>query len=364
MRRKEKIGIIVLSLMLMTSAFAACGGGGSGGESSGASQESENTGAEPNSGIRGIVFAVPEEWTLKSASDYNISFEIPDSDFTFSASATSDDVLKDEGLPDELKSDTMEEFFEKAFKASDEVKKRNNLQQSEMKICDTDAYYTERRTDDGKMMSAGAAWLYDGIIYDLSLGNYEAYDEQGNFKEGSETLTDDKIEALKAVLVSVKPGDGAAMMSEALKAGFIGSLSFDVPEGYAVKEKADSYLSMEKEGSAAKIHINRIDDESLKALSEADGENYATLKDYFDGGQHDESETRKIADCDGYINKYPDEDGKYYNVLARLTAEDAIYEISMDTDAYDENGLKADAIALTDDDMAEFEALLDSMKKK
>ena len=47
-----------------------------------------------------------------------------------------------------------------------------------------------------------------------------------------------------------------------------------------------------------------------------------------------------------------------------LADGDEVYEVSLSTDAWDENGLKADAVPLSDEDMAVFNDFLASIQKK
>ena len=100
---KKKLLVIMLALA-MVFAFAACGGGGGGGSDAPAADSS----AEPNAGVSGIVFTVPDDWTL---TDVNIgshgSYSIPGSDYCLVTNSLGEKELEENNKWSEEKFDSV-----------------------------------------------------------------------------------------------------------------------------------------------------------------------------------------------------------------------------------------------------------------
>lgn len=361
MKKLSKITTLLLALALMMSAFTACGGGDSGTDAGAAD-------TEPNAGFEGIVYTIPDTWTVREKGEDFINYTIPDTDFDMGVLVTTEEDFAEikDTLPEETKAETLEEYFEKVFKATAEDKKKFFIDQNEIKICDTKGYSTRRANEsDTGYVSASAAWMYDNSIYEVYMFNIEAYDDQGELVEGAEVMHEDMLEVFDGVVASIKPGDGASFANSIEAPKEIGELSFEVPEGYAVTDFSDNYITIKKDGSKNEIHLNCVTEESLvKSQTEIDGKKITTLDEYYNEEDLSDEDKMSIAGVDGYVFKIPDENGKLYDCNASVRIDDAVYEISLFGDAYDENGLKPDAVPLTDDEVAAFDAVLKSLKKK
>ena len=62
---KKSLLAVFMSLAMIVS-LTACGGGGS--------SEPAAEAAEPNSGLRGFVFAVPDGWAVEGVGEFFVSF--------------------------------------------------------------------------------------------------------------------------------------------------------------------------------------------------------------------------------------------------------------------------------------------------
>lgn len=360
-KMKKSISVIAALMMVLTMMLTACGGG-----SSSDSADAGAKDAEPNAGFEGIVYTIPDGWTAAEKSEGYVSYKIPDTDFSMGVVNTTEEDFAEmkDTLPEELKSESLSEFFEKAYKASDEAKKKNHLDQSVEKVCDSDAYYTKRANEsDTGYQSASVAWMYEGSIYEMYMMNNKAYDNEGNPVEGAELMHEDMLETFEGVFATVKPGDGSAFAAEVEAPTELGEITFEIPEGYEAVDISENFLNFKKEGSEATLHMNRVTEEEVKNI-EQDGKKLTSLEEYFGEGETADEDKATIAGIEGRMYKYPDEDGKMYNCSASFMTDQAVYDISMDTDAYDENGLKADAVALTDEDVAAFDAFVQSIKMK
>lgn len=359
---KKSISVIAALMMVLTMLLTACGGGSSSDSSSDAGAKD----AEPNAGFKGIVYTIPDDWTVAEKSESYVRYKIPGTDFGMSASITTeDDIAKmKDSLPEELKSESLNEFFEKAYKASDEAKEKNRLDQTVVKICDSDAYYTKRANEeDSGYLTASAAWLYEGSLYELYMYNKKAFDNEGNPVEGAELMHEDMLETFEGVFATVKPGDGSKFAAEIETPSELGEISFEMPEGYTAYDISEEFLNFKKEGSEAVIRINRMTEEDVKNV-EQDGKKLSSLQEYYGMNDVADEDKTTIAGVEGHVFKYPDEDGKIYHCNAAFMTDQAVYEINIDTNPYDENGLKPDAVPLTDEEIAEFDALVQSIKMK
>ena len=363
----KKFSVLLLALVMMMSMLAACGGGSSSSsdssESAEAPAEEEATAAEPNAGLEGIVFSVPEDWIIQDIVEGHVSYAIPDSRLVLSVNTMSEDDIKE--MPDDRQTETIEEYFEKYSKGTKKDQKKHGFDQEEVKMCDSTGFYNKHKikgSDDYYGLSASC--LSDKIVYQFSYINTEAYDDQGQVKDDVEPLTDDEIAAFEKVITSVRKGDGAAVLEESIKNGGIGDISYETPEGYSVGFASDRNVSLEKDGSDVSIQISMTKEEDLAELSEMGEKKYESLDDYYDLDGVSEEDKTTISGMEGFKQIYPGEDGKYYNVNARFRDNDAVYGVYMDSNAYDENGLKEGATSLSDADLETFDAFSASLKQK
>ena len=362
MKKLSKITALLLTLMLTMSALAACGGGG--GDT--AVSNSEGANAEPNDGMQGIVYAIPEGWQLKdvepgSFSNYG-NLEEP---FSLSITATTQDILKDyEG---EVKDMTVAEYYKKYYTPDKKSLEKYNTEVNEIKICGVDAYSYERK-ENGKTISKGANWLKDDVIYQIGIMNNEIeFDDEGNITNDPEGASEKVLADLDYVLASVKEGDGNSIQNTEININGIGNMSFDAPEGYSVTESFDEMITMKKDDGEPYIQISKETEESL---AQWEGEDLPkNLKEYYDRGYHEEVEKTKIAGYDGYLDITPSDSevGDIYTATAYFMTEDSVYEIRMEASEEiwdDEGNIKEGVKPLSDDDIATFKAFVNSFKKK
>ena len=359
---KKKLLVIVLALA-MTLVFAACNSG----SGSGAAAAEP---AEPNAGVAGIVFAVPDGWTQGNITPGSYSeFTNPDSEYTLVTSAFGDKELEEsnewsEGDP----IGSVQDYYDQYYTADEEELKKNNVEHSVIKVCDTDASYNKYTGGKDGYMEVGSYWMYDNTIYSMFLFNPSAYDDQGNVIEGAATLSDDEIKMFEDILASVQPGDGTAFQNEALgvSATSLGDIAFDAPAGYTVSEARESYVEFKKDGSDITLQISKTTEDDLQYIELEDGSHPTSLDAYYNQYERDSEFAASIAGYDGYIYKYPYEDDIYYDANAEFMTEDAIYSIYLGSyDIWDENGeVKPDAEKLSEDDLAAFDAFIASLRKK
>ena len=358
---KKKLLVMMLALAMVL-VFAACGGG-SGSEAEPAAK------VEPNAGVGGIVFAVPDSWTQTNNSPGSYTeFKLPDSDFSLVASAFGDKELEEQNQwSDEEPVASVQEYFDKYYTVDEKKFKEQGVEHSVVKVCDTDADYNKYTGGKDGYFELGTNWMADNTIYSVFMFNQEAFDENGKIRDDAAPLTDDAIKAYEAVIASVQKGDGTAFQTEALAAAAtsIGSIAFEAPEGYTVSDCNDTFVNFKKDGSTVELQVMKTGEEDLGNVTMDDGSTPSSLDEYYNMYERDAEDAATIAGYDGYINKYPFEDDKYYNISAEFMAEDAIYNVYMGTDAWDENGdLKDGAESLSDEDLAVFDAFIASMKKK
>lgn len=355
-----KLSAIMISLLLTIAMLTACGGGGGSSDASVFDNDGKN--AEPNNGIQGIVFAVPEGWeqTNYYQGEYS-EFGNADTPYTINISITNEDTLKT-FEEEEIANMTVEAYYKKYLTPNRKWMKKNNIQLIETKICDSDAYYTKRNSDKG-VLGAGATWLYDGVIYDVSLDNHDNYDDQGELKEDVEAASDEAVAALEYLLASARPGDGSAFTNAA--SGF-GSLTFDPPEGFVLTNIGDRFAEFDTEDGKVYINVNMFTEENLDDFTDGDGKHPGSLREEFNNRFYEGMDTIEIGGHEAFIDKYQEEDGKYYMINAAILTDDALYDIYMQPmdEIFDENGLKADATALTDEQVAAFEKFVKSFRDK
>ena len=355
---KKKLLVLMMAFAMIL-AFAACGGGGG-------SEAEPEAAAEPNAGVGGIVFSLPDGWTVSGSSLQGyMEVTIPDSDYILYANIFGEDDLENVNRWNpEHGADSLEAYYEKSYK-SEEALAKEGLESTTVKVCDTDALYNKFKTKSGGYIEAATAWMYDGEIYNIGLVNYDSYDENGKVNEDVTKLTDEEILTYEGIVASVQPGDGTAIQKAALSADSVGSIAFEVPEGYTLTAVYEEQVTFTKDGSDVTLQFNVTDEDDLENMTNSDGKHPESLQEWYDQFLYEGIEETEIAGYKGHIDKWPAEDENYYNCSAEFLADDGIYNAYMGTDAWDENGnIREDAVPLTEDDMAAFDAFVASLKKK
>lgn len=357
---KKKLLIIALAFA-MTLAFAACGGGG------GSDAPADGgAAAEPNNGVGGIVFALPDGWTPAGIDlgRYS-SYEVPDSDCNLVVNCFGDEQLQEQNQWSEEKLDSVQAYYDKYFTLSEEDAKEKNIENSKIKVCGVDADYNKFTGGKDGVYELGTYWMDDNTVYSMYLYNSSNFDENGKVKDDATPFSDDQIKQFEAIVASVQKGDGTALQKEALASiNSIGSLSFETPEGYTVSEYSGNFVNFDKEGSTISLDINSTTTDELQYYTMADGSVPSSLQELYDQRLYEGAEMTTIAGCEGFVSKWPDENGQYYSVDATFLADDALYSVYMGGNAYDENGeLREDAEALSEDDLAAFDAFIASLTR-
>ena len=358
---KKKLLVIALAFA-MTLAFAACGGGG------GSEAPAGDAAAEPNTGVGSIVFAVPDGWTPAgiNVGSYS-SYDVPDTDCDLVVNCFGEEQLKEQNEWSEEKLDSVQAYYDKYFTLSEEDAKEKNIENSKIKICGVDADYNKYTGGKDGVYELGAYWMDDNTVYSMYMYNGSNFDEKGNVKDDATPFSDNQIKQFEAIAASVQKGDGTAFQKEALAAigNSFGSFTYEIPEGYTVSEYSGNFINLEKDGSSITLNLNSTTADDLQYYTMADGSVPSSLQELYDQRLYEGAETTTIAGCEGFVSKWPDENGQYYNVDATFLGDDALYSVYMGGNAYDENGnLRDDAEALTEDDLAAFDALLASLTKK
>ena len=359
-----KISALLMVLIMALSLLAACGGSGSSSESGGGEAAEKAAAAEPNDGVQGIVYTVPEGWVKTGCEKgYYSTFEKEGSDFVFNVSATNEEKIKEWG-DEEIKNMTIEEYFKKNYSRDDEWVKENNVEVKEIKICDVDAIQGARKTDKG-VVSIGADWFFNDVIYSVGIRNKNTeYGEKGKIINDPEGASEQDLADYEFLIASIKPGDGSSLEKIELQVDTVGDFTFEKPEGYIVTTGADSFVDLEKTDSDIKIQINKTIESDFENWS---GEDIPkTLKEYYEGGLGEDAEKTEIAGYEGYYTIYHEENGETYNARAVFMTEDAVYEGHIDAaeDMWGDEGIKDGIKPLTDEDIADFKALMSSLKKK
>lgn len=366
---KRKLLVLMIAFAMILS-FSACGGGGESAPAEPA-EETAETAAEPNAGVTGIVVTLPEGWELSSFSENSSSvYTKAGSPLQFGISAFTQadvDSMKDSSFK------TVQDFYDKYYKITEENLKKHNIQLENIKVCDCDAEYIKRPHDKDDFSVLSTSFICDDAIYEIYLTSPNAieWNSGGKISDSAPVLSDEEIAMYEAVLASAQKGDGNAIQKEQL-ASFtvdsIGSVSFEAPAGFYPKSVSDNYITFGKDGSDAEFYFNVTHPEDLQNITLEDGSHPSSIKDYYNSNYFFEGmEKEEIAGFDGFVNKYPDEDGSYYNVGGGFLADDGIYDFTLDANAYDwenDGALKEGAQPLTEDDIAAFDAFVASIKKK
>ena len=355
MREALKKATALLAAFTIALPLAACGG-------------ETAPSADTNAGIADLVFCVPDSWTMTEASKGDSLTYKTDSDYVFGVSIFDEEDLEDDRQYDEENTArSVQEYFEQTNTAvPDDELKKSNVHRSEIKVCDTDAYYYKGIVFKGPII-LNAEICKNNKYYHFYYLNYNNYDEEGRVTADAVVMTDEEKAEFDAVIESIREGDGNAVQMSGASVDSVGSVTFEVPKGYTLTAFGDGYASFDKDDSEISLSLSTTTEEDLQ-LYEVDeevspttlSEEFAERNEFTDGG----SKTT-IAGFSGYKEISPEEDGKYYSASAEFLGNDAIYSIYMDSDAWDWEGeIRRDAENLTQDDIAVFEQFIKSIITK
>lgn len=194
---KKIMSIFAISLVMILG-LAGCGGGDSG-------AGTQETAAKPNAGLREVVYAIPDGWTLTDTSSESFAdYENPDAEYDLIVSALTGDDLSSLG---DSSVKTVQEYFDKYLKATEEHIDKYGLEQETITICGSDAFYTKRKNGDKGYVTVDAVWVYNDVLYDIQLFNRNIFDEEGQLKEDAAELSDEDIAMFDGVIASITPGD-------------------------------------------------------------------------------------------------------------------------------------------------------------
>ena len=348
MKAALKKATALLMAFIITLSLAACGG-------------EKDAAANANAGVADIVFCVPDSWTMTSASLGDSLTYKTDSDYVFGVSVFDEEDLEDSTAK------TIQEYFEQVNTAvSDDELKKSNIHRSVITVCDTDAYYYKGRLFSGPII-LNTEICKDNKYYHFYFLNYNNYDEEGRVIADAVIMTDEEKAAFDGVIESIREGDGNAVQMSGVSVDSLGSVTFEVPEGYTLTAFADEYVSFSKDDSEISLSLSMTTEEDIRLYADEIEDFPATLSEEFAERNEltDDGNKMSIAGFSGYKEISPEEDGRYYNVSAEFLGDDAIYSIYMESDAWDWEGeLKKDAENLTQDDIAVFETFIGSIKTK
>ncbi|MBQ3428575.1 MAG: hypothetical protein IJH28_02225 [Mogibacterium sp.] len=352
--------LALITVMAMVLSLAACGGGSGGGSS--------EAPAEANAGVAEIVFSVPEAWTCNSATlgDY-VSYKT-ESGLDFGVSVFDEEDLENSKQWDpEQTAENIQEYFEQSnTKQTDEELKERGTERTKVTVCGVDGYQYAGSSDNG-VVGLSTSFLYNGKSYLTFLDKQDVYDDEGKVKKDAPAISADDMKAYESILASIQSGDGDAMLKGSLTADSIGSIAFEVPEGYSVTSVSDTYITLAKDGSEVTINCNLITEDELKWYEDENGNHPESLEaEYKNRTEYMGDEDKAtIAGFDGYKNCYPFEDDKYYYTSAMFLGNDGIYDFDMSTPAWDADGnIKEGAVELTEADREVFDNFVASLKAK
>lgn len=363
--KRTKLSVIAL-LLTMVLALAGCGGG----SSSGSGDAGSGSAAEANAGVRNITFAAPDGWTVDGAMEGTfVSFASPEAGVVFSVNAqTQEDLDNMKEYNEKITASTLKEYFATFGQESESELKERHVEHEKITVLGTDGWLYKAVKDDGSLTEKTTEFLLDDAIYYVSLYSEDSYDNEGNFNPDARSFTDSELAAYDAAVASLAKGDGDALLKGLLNASSVGSIAFDAPAGYSVSYASGDYVEFKKDGSDdIGLQISMTKEDDLKYYTDEDGNVPESLEAQFanDTEYMTDDEKMTIAGFDGCIWKYPHEDGNLYNVSVEFLGEDAIYSVTMDSNAWDEDGnIKADAVALSDEDLAVFDSFVASLRKK
>lgn len=167
--------------------LTACGGGGS------------EAPAEPNAGIKDIVFSIPDGWAANDTDTSYTNYTSPDSKATLQVYMTEQSDINEL----EVTSMSVQEYFDKYHKPTEEELADGTLETEDIKVCDSDGVLIGKKLGDGYAFRS-ASWIYDDIIYGLSINNIDNYDDNGEIKADAVALSDEDLAVFDAVLASMQ----------------------------------------------------------------------------------------------------------------------------------------------------------------
>ena len=353
--------LALTTVMVMVLSLAACGGSGS-------ETGSGEALAEPNAGVADIVFSLPEAWTWSSATlgDY-VSYKT-ESGMDFGVSVFDEEDLENsKQWNPEQTAENIQEYFEQSnTKQTDEELKAKGVERTKVTVCGVDGYQYAGSSDNG-VVGLSTSFLYNGKTYLTFLDKQDVYDDEGKVKKDAPAISAEEQAAYESILASIQSGDGDALLKQSLNADSIGSIAFEVPEGYSVTSVSDTYITLVKDGSEVTINCNQITEDDLKWYEDENGNHPESLEaEYKNRTEYMGYEDKvTIAGFDGYKNCYPFEDDKYYYTSVVFLGNDGIYDFDMSTPAWDENGnIKEGAVELTEADREVFDYFVASLKAK
>lgn len=313
--------------------------------------------SEGNTGIADLVFSVPDSWTMTGASKGESLTYKTGSGYEFGVSIYDEEDLEDSKLyNEEFTAKSVQEYFEQTNTAVSDIDlKKSNIDRSVITVCDSDAYYYKGRVFKGPIVLNTEIYK-DNKYYHFYFLNYNNYDSEGRIITDAVIMTDEEKAEYDGVIESIREGDGDAVQMSGVSVDTVGSVSFEVPEGYTLTAFEDGYASFSKDDSDITLFLSTTTEEDLRLYADEEegfpaslSEEYAERNALADSGSG-----TTIAGFSGYKEISPDDDGKYYNLSAEFLGNDAIYSIYME----------ADAGNLTREDIAAFEQFIKSIKAK
>ena len=365
MKKTNRKMTVIALLLTMVLALAGCGGGSGSGDAGGG-----GSAAEANAGVRNITFVAPDGWNVNGAMEESfISFKNPETGSVLSVNAqTQEDLDEIKEYNEKVTAATLQEYFDSFGKEKDEALKERHAERESTTVLGADALVYKAVKDDGSLTEETTEFLLDDAIYYISMYSEDSYTDEGEFNPDAKSFTDSELAAYDAVIASLQKGDGSALLKNYLKADSLGSIAFEIPAGYRVSYISENYIDLKKDGSDnIGLSINMTREEDLKYYTDENGNVPESLEAQFKSSTEyaDEEDKITIAGFDGCLWKYPDEDGKMYSCSAEFLGEDAIYDVYIGSNAWDNEGnLKPDAEALTDEDIAAFDNLVATLKTK
>ena len=364
MKKLNRKMTVIALLLTMVLALAGCGGGSGSGDAGGGSA------AEANAGVRNITFVAPDGWNVNGAMEESfISFKNPETGSVLSVNAqTQEDLDEIKEYNEKVTAANLQEHFDSFGKETDQELKDKHLERENTTVLGADAIDYKAVKDDGGIIERTEEFLLDDAIYYMSMYSEDSYNDEGNYNMDAKAFTDSELAAYDAVITSLQKGDGSALLKNYLKADSLGSIAFEIPAGYRVSYISENYIDLKKDGSDnIGLSINMTREEDLKYYTDENGNVPESLEAHFKSSTEfaDEEDKITIAGFDGCLWKYPDEDGKMYSCSAEFLGDDAIYDVYLGSNAWDNEGnLKPDAEALTDEDIAAFDNFVATLKTK
>lgn len=358
-KRVVKFSSLMMAILMSLSMLTACGGA-----TKMSKADIPSVDAEPNAGIRGIVYTVPEGWKQINAELGRMAeFGNDDTEYNISIYVTTEEDIKEADGED--KNLSVKEYYDKHFAPPAKVDKESAENQFILPICDTEGLYAKLKGDDGNCYSASASWFLEDTIYNVYLGRWENYDENG-LKDDAKPASDSDLAALESLLGSVKAGDGEALQTDKIDVDTIGSLRFELPEGFEVKEVAGDYMTIKKVDGEPQIQFYVTTEDTLNNMTDEDGNSPKTLQEAYEMDKYEGQETYTIAGKEGLFSANEEEEG-IFSAHASVLLDDGIYSVNMFAaeDMWDDNGYrKSDVKPLTDGDIKAFKDLVSSLTQK